>query len=135
MNEARPSTLRTPLGRVRYLGSARAGTHHFWRQRVTAVALLPLTIAFVIIVTSLLGGGRHATVVQVIGSPPVAILMLLFIVASTYHMWLGMQVVIEDYVHDDLWKFLMLMLNGFFSFAVALGSILPVLKLSFMFGV
>jgi succinate dehydrogenase / fumarate reductase membrane anchor subunit len=134
VNDARPSTLRTPLGRVRYLGSAHAGTHHFWRQRVTAVALLPLTIAFIVIVTSLLGR-NHATVVQVIGSPPVAILMLLFIVTSAYHMWLGMQVVIEDYVHDDLWKFLMLMLNGFFSFAVALGSILPVLKLSFMFGV
>lgn len=130
MNDAPPSTLRTSLGRVRYLGSAHAGTRHFWRQRLTAVALLPLTIAFVIIVTSLLGR-NHAAVVQVIGSPPVAILMLLFIVASTYHMWLGMQVVIEDYIHDDLQKFLMLMLNGFFSFAVALGSIFAILKLSF----
>jgi succinate dehydrogenase / fumarate reductase, membrane anchor subunit len=130
VNDARPSTLRTSLGRVRYLGSAHAGTQHFWRQRVTAVALLPLTIAFIIIVTSLLGR-NHAAVVQVIGSPPVAILMLLFIVASTYHMWLGMQVVIEDYVHDDLRKFLMVMLNGFFSFAVALGSIFAILKLSF----
>ncbi|MGP0095081.1 MAG: succinate dehydrogenase, hydrophobic membrane anchor protein [Xanthobacteraceae bacterium] len=130
MNDARPSTLRTSLSRVRYLGSAHAGTQHFWRQRVTAVALLPLTIAFIIIVTSLLGR-NHAAVVQVIGSPPVAILMLLFIVASTYHMWLGMQVVIEDYVHDDLRKFLMVMLNGFFSFAVALGSIFAILKLSF----
>jgi len=134
VNDARPSTLRTPLSRVRHLGSARAGTHHFWRQRVTAVALLPLTIAFVIIVTSLLGR-NHAAVVQVIGSPPVAILMLLFVVTSAYHMWLGMQVIIEDYVHDDLRKFLLLMLNGFFSFAVALGSILAILKLSFMFGV
>jgi succinate dehydrogenase / fumarate reductase membrane anchor subunit len=134
VNDARPSTLRTPLGRVRYLGSARAGTLHFWRQRVTAVALLPLTIAFIIIVTSLLGR-NHAAAVQVIGSPPVAILMLLFIVTSAYHMWLGMQVVIEDYVHDELRKFLLLMLNGFFSFAVALGSIFAILKLSFMFGV
>src|SRR6202521_5049365 len=72
VNDTRPSTLRTPLGRVRYLGSAHGGTHHFWRQRVTAVALLPLTIAFIIIVTSLLGR-NHAAVVQVIGSPPVAI--------------------------------------------------------------
>ena len=91
-------SMRTPLGRVRGLGSARSGTSHFWRQRLTAVANVPLVISFVVILISLLGR-NHAAVVQILGSPPVAIIMLLFILSITYHMRLGMQVIIEDYVH------------------------------------
>jgi succinate dehydrogenase / fumarate reductase membrane anchor subunit len=123
-------TLRTPLGRVRHLGSARAGTEHFWRLRLTSVAAVPLTIGFVIAVIALMGR-NHAAVVQILGSPLVAILMMLFIVNSVYHMWLGMQVIIEDYVHDDLLKFLTLMANTFFSFAVGLAALYAILKLSF----
>ena len=87
-------SMRTPLGRVRGLGSAKSGTEHFWRQRVTAVANVPLTIAGIIIVVSLLGR-NHAAVVQVLGSPLIAILLLLFVISVTYHMRLGLQVVIE----------------------------------------
>jgi succinate dehydrogenase / fumarate reductase membrane anchor subunit len=123
-------SMRSPLARVRYLGSARSGTQHFWRQRLTAVALIPLSIAAIAIVISLLGR-NHAATVQVLGSPFVAITMLLFILTTTYHMWLGMQVIIEDYVHDDLPKVLLLMSNTFFSFIVAFSAIYAIFKLSF----
>ena len=122
--------LRTPLARVRGLGSAKAGTEHFWRQRLTAVANVPLTIAFVLIVISLLWRS-HATAQQTLGSPLVAILMLLFIGSSIYHMRIGMQVIIEDYVHDETAKFALLMANTFFTVAVGLASAFAILMLSF----
>jgi succinate dehydrogenase / fumarate reductase membrane anchor subunit len=125
-----PSPLRTPLRRVRGLGSARSGTDHFWRQRLTAVANVPLTIAFVVIVVSLLGR-NHAAAVQIIGSPVVAIILLLFVVSVTYHMRIGMQVIIEDYVHLELPKLALLLANTFFAVAVAFGCGYAILKLSF----
>jgi succinate dehydrogenase / fumarate reductase, membrane anchor subunit len=124
------SDFRTPLARVRGLGAARDGTEHFWRQRLTAVANIPLTIAFVLIVVSLLGR-NHAAVQQILGSPLVAMLMLLFIGSATYHMRIGMQVIIEDYVHGDVLKLLLLMLNTFFTVVVALASAYAIFKLSF----
>jgi succinate dehydrogenase / fumarate reductase membrane anchor subunit len=125
----------TPLARVRGLGAAKSGSEHFWRQRLTAVANVPLTIAFVVIVVSLLGR-NHAYAAQSLGSPLVAILMLLFIVSITFHMRIGMQVIIEDYVHAEPHKFILVMLNTFFAFAVALASAYAVFKLSFgVFGV
>ena len=122
--------IRTPLARVLGLGSARSGTTHFWQQRVTSVAGIPLTIAFFVIVASVLGR-NHAAVLQILGSPLVAIMLLLFIGNSIYHMWLGMQVIIEDYVHDDLPKLACLMANTFFCTASALASVYAILKLSF----
>jgi len=122
--------LRTPLGRVRHLGAARSGTKHFWHQRLTSVALIPLTIAVVLIVIGLLGR-NHAAVVQILGSSPVAIVMLLFVITSVYHMWLGMQTIVEDYVHDELLKIVTLMCNTFFCFAVGLSAVFAILKLSF----
>jgi succinate dehydrogenase / fumarate reductase, membrane anchor subunit len=122
--------MRTPLARVRHLGAARAGTEHFWRQRLTSVAAVPLTLAFIVILIALLGR-NHAAAVQILGSPVVAIVMMLFIVNSAYHMWLGMQVIIEDYVHHELAKFLILMCNTFFSFALGLACLYAILKLSF----
>jgi succinate dehydrogenase / fumarate reductase membrane anchor subunit len=122
--------IRTPIGRVRGLGSARSGTGHFWHQRLTAVANVPLTIAFIIILVSLLGRS-HAAVVQILGSPLVAIVMLLFIGSITYHMKLGMQVIIEDYVHDEKWKFAAVIGNIFFCVAVGLAAVYAILKLSF----
>ena len=123
-------SLRTPLGRVRHLGSAHHGTRHFWHQRLTSVAMVPLTVAVVFIILGLLGR-NHAAVVQILGSTFVAITMLLFIIASVYHMWLGIQVIIEDYVHDENWKLLTLMANTFFSFAIGLAAVFAILKLSF----
>jgi succinate dehydrogenase / fumarate reductase membrane anchor subunit len=122
--------MRTPLARVRGLGSAKSGTEHFWRQRVTAVANVPLVLAFVVIMISLLGR-NHAAAVQILGSPLVAIVMLLFIASITYHMRLGMQVIIEDYVHGHLAKPLLLMANTFFAAVMALACAYAILTLSF----
>jgi len=122
--------MRTPLGRVRGLGSARSGTQHFWHQRLTAIANVPLTIGFIAILMSLLGRG-HAAVVQILGSPLVAIVMLLFIGSATYHMKLGMQVIIEDYVHDEKLKVAAIIANTFFAIAVAAVTVFAILKLSF----
>jgi succinate dehydrogenase / fumarate reductase, membrane anchor subunit len=120
----------TPLARVRGLGSAKSGTRAFWRQRLTAVANVPLSIAFVIIVVALLGR-NHAAVVQILGSPLIAVIMLLFIFSITTHMRIGMQVIIEDYVHDEGAKLLLLMANTFFTVAVGLAAAFAVLMLSF----
>ena len=120
----------TPLGRVRGLGAARSGTGHFWRQRLTAVANVPLSIAFVFIVVGLLGR-NHAAVVQILGSPLVAVVMLLFILSITTHMRIGMQVIIEDYVHDETAKLALLMANTFLTVAVGLASAFAILMLSF----
>ena len=120
----------TPLARVRGLGSAKSGTEHFWRQRLTAVANVPLSIAFVFIVIGLLGR-NHAAVVQILGSPLVAIVMLLFIFSITYHMRIGMQVIIEDYVHDEGLRIACLVANTFYAIAVGLTCVYAILKLSF----
>ena len=122
--------MRTPLRQVRGLGSAKSGTEHFWHQRLTAMANIPLTIGFVVVVASLMGR-NHAAVVQILGSPFVAVLMLLFILSATIHMRIGMQVIIEDYVHDDFAKFTLLIANSFFAIVVALTSAFAILKLSF----
>jgi succinate dehydrogenase / fumarate reductase membrane anchor subunit len=130
MTDHTPRSLRTPLGRVRYLGSAHHGTRVFWHQRLTAVAGVPLTIAVIVIIMGLLGR-NHAAVVQILGSSLVAITMLLFILNSVYHMWMGMQVIIEDYVHDEIRKIAILMANTFFSIAVGFTAVFAILKLSF----
>jgi succinate dehydrogenase / fumarate reductase membrane anchor subunit len=123
------SVYRTPLSRVRHLGAAHSGTGHFWRQRLTSVALVPLTIGTLIVVFSLLGRD-HATAAQTLGSPIVAITLLLFIAASAYHAWLGMQVIVEDYIHHELGKLALLMANIFFCIVVAAASAYAILKLS-----
>jgi len=126
----RPNELRTPARRVRGLGAAHSGTAHFWHQRITSVAGVPLTIALVFIIIALLGRS-HAAVVQILGSPLIAIVMLLFIINSAYHMWIGMQEIVLDYVHDEKWKVTSLMANLFFVVLVAFASVYAILKLSF----
>ena len=123
-----PSSLRTPLARVRNLGSSHSGTRDFWRQRLTAVAMTLLIVPVIVIVMLL--GRNHANAMQILGQIPIAIILLLFIVASTWHMKIGMQVVIEDYIHGEKTKLACVIANNFFSFAVALASIYAILKLS-----
>jgi len=124
------SSMRTPLGRVRGLGSARSGTGHFWLQRVTAVSNLVLAIIFVFVVISLVGKPYPAAVAT-LGNPFIAILALLFILSACVHMRLGMQVVIEDYIHTEGLKILAVMANTFFAIAIGAASAFAVLKLSF----
>ena len=122
--------IRTPLARVRGTGAAKSGTDHFWLQRLTAIANIPLTIAAVIVLIMLLGRNQ-AAVAQILGTPLVAIIMLLFIVSTIVHMRIGMQVIIEDYVHDDFAKLALIMANTFFCIAVGLASAYGIFKLSF----
>jgi len=128
MNE--PTHIRTPLARVLGRGAAKSGTGHFWHQRLTAIANIPLTILVVIILITLLGRNQAAAA-QILGSPAVAIIMLLFIVSITMHMKIGMQVIIEDYVHGESAKLSLLIANTFFTIAVGLACVYGVLKLSF----
>jgi len=123
------SSMRTPLGRVRNLGASHSGTSDFWRQRLTALAVTLLTVP-VIVVIIMLFGSNQAGAAQILGSLPIAIIMLLFIVASCWHMKIGMQVVIEDYVHSEKIKLASVIANNFFAIAVALASTYAILKLS-----
>ena len=126
----RPNEFVTAARRVRGLGPARSGTTHFWHQRVTSAAGIPLTIAFIVIVIALVGRS-HAAVGQILGSPLVAVIMLLFMLNTLDHMWIGMQEIVLDYVHDDKLKILALLGNTCFVFAVGFASAFAILKLSF----
>jgi succinate dehydrogenase / fumarate reductase membrane anchor subunit len=123
------SSMRTPLGRVKRFGAAGSGTGDFWRQRLTAIAMVLLIVPVIAIVMMTFGRDYKATV-GLLGSPVVAIALILFVIASTWHMKLGMQVVIEDYVHDEKLKLVSVIANNFFSVAVALAAIFAIVKLS-----
>ena len=122
--------MRTPLSRARGFGSARTGTEHFWLQRATAIANVPLTIFFVFWLVTVVGRS-HAVVASSIGQPAVAILLIAAVLSITLHMRVGMQVVIEDYVHHEGTKITLMMANTFFSVTVALAAIFAVLRISF----
>jgi succinate dehydrogenase / fumarate reductase membrane anchor subunit len=128
-NSSAPKSMRTPLGRVRNLGSSHSGTKDFWRQRLTAVAMIVLVVPMIVVVMMLLGRNQ-AGAAQILGSPLIAIIMLLFITASIWHMKIGMQVVIEDYIHDEKLKLVSIMANNFFSITVALAAAYAIFKLS-----
>ncbi len=124
------SSMRTPLGRVRGLGSAKSGTEHFWLQRLTAIANLPLSL-FVIGLIISTAGSNFAAVKATLGSPFVAIPLLLFVISAAWHMRIGMQVIIEDYVPSEGPKVALLLANTFFTFAVGIGCVFAILKISF----
>jgi len=123
-------SLKTPLNRVRGLGSAREGVTHFWQQRVTAVALVPLSIWFLIVIVSLTQAD-YETAAQTLKQPIIAIPMLLLLISGFYHMKLGLQVVIEDWIDGDGMKIALLLLNTFFAYAIGLACVFSVLKIAF----
>lgn len=121
--------METPLRRVRHYGSAHEGTSHFWRQRLTAMANIPLVTGSFILIVSLIGK-PHAEVVATLASPFAAALLLLLIVSITIHMRLGIQVVIEDYIHGEGMRVLLLAANTFFAIVIAALAGIAILNLA-----
>ncbi len=119
--------LRAPLARVRGLGSAKEGTQHWWMQRVTAIALVPLVIWFAASIVSVVGAD-HATIAAWLARPLPGLMMILFLATSFYHLMLGLQVVIEDYVADGWSRVAGLLAMKFACIALGLASILAVLR-------
>jgi len=122
--------LRSTLGRVRGLGSAKEGVAHWWAQRTTAVALVPLSLWFVASVIAL-AGADYAGVVSWFKSPFNATLMILLIGATFYHAALGLQVVLEDYVHHEGQKLVSILVIKGLAAAIGLLATVAVLKLAF----
>ena len=122
--------MRSPLGRAIGLGSAKEGVDHWWWQRITAIALVPLTLWFVIAVIGLAGADLDV-VVDWLQDPVPAVLFVLLLVASFYHGALGMQVVIEDYVGNEALKFGLLIVMKLAAFVLAALGVFAVLRLSF----
>jgi succinate dehydrogenase / fumarate reductase membrane anchor subunit len=123
--------MRTPLGKVRGLGSAKDGTEHFWMQRMSAVALVPLAIFFIIFLIRY-AGAPYEEVVGALSNPLIAVLFGLMIVAGLVHMRIGVQEIIVDYVHHEGIKFLAVMLNTFFAMLIGGLCLFAVLKIAFV---
>ena len=120
---------KTPLGQVLGLGSAKAGTEHWWHQRVTAIAGIPLVI-FLVGYLLVHRGASRAEIVASMHNPIVAILMVLTVFTLVWHMRLGLQVVIEDYVHTDHTKYALLLINTFFAVVMVVAALYAILKMS-----
>lgn len=122
-------SLKTPLSKAIGLGSAKEGMHHWKMQRLTAIALIPLTIWFICKVICL-SNGTHADLIAWLQSPWCATLLILFLFSMFYHMALGLQVVIEDYVHTPCLKYTMLIVTQFGAFLFGLASIISVVMIA-----
>ncbi|QDZ01726.1 succinate dehydrogenase, hydrophobic membrane anchor protein [Nitratireductor mangrovi] len=122
--------MRTPLGKVRGLGSARDGTDTFWRQRLTAIANVPLILFFVGLLIAL-NGASYDEVRATLANPFVTLVMILVLVSALIHMRIGMKEIIEDYIHDEGLKIALVVLNTFFAFAVGVACVFALLKIAF----
>ncbi|MHA3914048.1 succinate dehydrogenase, hydrophobic membrane anchor protein [Halovulum sp. GXIMD14793] len=121
---------RTDRARVSGLGSAKDGTHHFWVQRVTSVALVPLTLLFIFTFAGALGG-EYEAVRATYANPWNAIVAILFLLTAFYHLQMGLQVVIEDYVHGTAMRTGLLLANTILTWALALTGVFAVAKIAF----
>ncbi|MEM9121830.1 MAG: succinate dehydrogenase, hydrophobic membrane anchor protein [Pseudomonadota bacterium] len=122
-------SIKTPTKSVRGLGSAKSGVGHFWHQRVTAIALVPLVVWFVASLVAM-AGADYAQVRDYFAHPLVAVLTILLLLTGFYHMRLGVQVIIEDYIHAEGTKLALLLLTTFSAVALGLASVFSVLKIS-----
>jgi succinate dehydrogenase / fumarate reductase membrane anchor subunit len=123
-------SLRSPLGRVLGQGAARSGLRHWWQQRLTSLALVPLTVWFVVSLLSLPSLG-HATLIAWMSQSWTALLLILLVLVATWHSQLGLRVVVEDYVHGSGTRTLTLVMIGFAHVLLAAAAILAVLKVAF----
>lgn len=121
-------SMRTPLARVKGLGASGHGVEHWWIHRVTAISNLPLVIAFIIIVAALAHRPAYADAIALISHPLVAVILILAIVSVANHMRLGVQIIIEDYVHDKGWKIVAVIANNFYAAVVAVACLYAILK-------
>lgn len=119
--------MQAPLARARGLGSARSGSRHWWLQRVSALALAPLTVWFVISFTALTNAD-HRTYSQWMGSPLNSVLMILLVIALFYHMAVGLQVIAEDYLHSDRIKLFAIISTQFGCLALAITGVVSILR-------
>lgn len=122
-------SLRSPLARARGLGSAKSGVHHFWVQRLSALALIPLSLWFVFSIAKIPGHGFYA-MRHWVSAPSVAITLVLFLAAAIYHSALGLQVVIEDYTGHEAKKIVTMILMQFAHAIVAAAAIFAVLRIA-----
>ena len=122
-------SMRTPLSRARGLGSAKSGTEHWWLQRVTAIANVPLILFMLFFVVMHLGGSR-AELIASVHHPIIAILLALAFVSVLWHMRLGMQVIIEDYVHTPALKLTALLLNTFFTLILGVAALYAIITMA-----
>lgn len=122
-------SIRTPFSRVQGLGAAHSGTEHFWRERASSVALIPLTAWFVYAAIHMIGQ-PYEDAFTFLHQPVNAIAMLLFVIASVVHMTLGIQVVIEDYVHTEGSKLLLFLANKAFGWIVGVASVFAILRIA-----
>ena len=123
-------SMRTPMARVRGLGAAKDGTSHWWAQRLSALGLIPLTVWFVASVIAM-AGADHAAMTAWVSSPVVAGLLILLVVATFYHGFLGLQVVVEDYVHHEGAKFATIIALKALAIVLGLAGTLSVLTILF----
>ena len=121
--------MRTDLGRVRGLGTAKEGVHHWWMQRLTAIALIPLTLWFIISIATL-NNASYTETVNWLSIPLVSIFMILLVSATLYHALLGVQVVVEDYIHQEGFKFLLLIGLKFIFLVLGVVAIFSLLKIA-----
>ena len=121
--------MRSDLGRVRGLGTAKEGAHHWWMQRLTAIALIPLTLWFIISIASL-NSASYAETVNWLSIPLVSIFMILLISSTLYHALLGVQVVVEDYIHQEGFKFLLLIGLKFIFLTLGVIAVFSLLKIA-----
>ena len=122
--------MKTSFARIRGLGAAHSGTEHFWMQRLTGIANLPLIIAFLVVMVSLVGSSQ-ASVIATLSNPFVAMILLAALISVLIHMRIGMQVIIEDYVHTEARKIVLLMANTFFTLGVGIAAVYAILKINF----